>query len=703
MFKGSLSIKKTLLIVFIVLGVINVAAYFLLFTVLHNNEVQISAAGKIQVLTQKIAYQSNLHFQGHARAKDIATQAIDQFDELIDALKEGGVVAGFPKKIENASGSAAIQLEKTDILWKTFKINAGTVLKSAPGNAAADPEVQTALNYLNNNAELLLNLSSGLAERLTSQSQDHHIKAQMFLFGGVIILLISLIATLFYLNTSLVQPLNYFKQKLQWLAAGDYEQQVKYEGKKDYNQIAQYLGQVFDKLKLMASFIESIGQGKLDYHFDESKQDIVKNDKIFIALEKTQSELVKVEQENSIRQWSNEGIRIISELLQKRHDNIQELYDKLVATIVKYVDGNQGGIFLVSDDEDNVQLELTACYAYERKKFLHEKFDAEEGLLGQAFKEKNIIHLTDVPDQYVKITSGLGKATPNSLILVPLKDNEVVVGVMEIASFGKFELHRIEFLEKISELIASALNTIIVNERTKALLAESQQQTEEMKAQEEEMRQNMEELQATQEEMVRKEREISKLLEEASMKEEQMMAQEEELKQNMEEMAAIQENLQKRAKEAEKVKERLELENAMFTGLMDVLNDRVTIKDKKGAYLRVNKTKEESMKASGITEYKGKTDADIFDEEHYKKSLALEQKIMESGQPLLDEESKLIMKDGKVLWAATSRIPFKNHDGEVLGTLIITRDITKEKTCEERLTIAEKEVGKLKNQLNGSK
>src|SRR5690606_22290590 len=137
---------------------------------------------------------------------------------------------------------------------------------------------------------------------------------------------------------------------------------------------------------------------------------------------------------------------------------------------------------------------------------------------------------------------------------------------------------------------------------------------EEMKAQEEEMRQNMEELQATQEEMARKEREISKLLDDANMKEEQMMAQEEELKQNMEEMAAIQEDLEKRAKEAEKVKERLELENAMFTGLMDILNDRVTIKDKNGAYLRVNKTKEESMKASGIIEYKGKTDADIFDE-----------------------------------------------------------------------------------------
>src|SRR5690606_41206061 len=65
-----------------------------------------------------------------------------------------------------------------------------------------------------------------------------------------------------------------------------------------------------------------------------------------ISLFKTQSELIKVEKENNIRQWTNEGIRIISEMLQRRFDHVHELYDNLISTIVKYVDANQGGMFL---------------------------------------------------------------------------------------------------------------------------------------------------------------------------------------------------------------------------------------------------------------------------------------------------------------------------------------------------------------------
>jgi PAS domain S-box-containing protein len=180
---------------------------------------------------------------------------------------------------------------------------------------------------------------------------------------------------------------------------------------------------------------------------------------------------------------------------------------------VKYTKSNQGGLFILNEDNESDQfLELMACYAFERKKYMTKKVVIGEGLIGQAYLEGDRMYLEEVPKEYITITSGLGGSNPNALLIVPLKINDKVYGVLELATFGKYHDYEIDLVEKLAESIASTISTVRVNESTRILLEKTQQQAEEMRAQEEEMRQNMEELEATQEEMRRKEKHIQNML-----------------------------------------------------------------------------------------------------------------------------------------------------------------------------------------------
>jgi PAS domain-containing protein len=121
--------------------------------------------------------------------------------------------------------------------------------------------------------------------------------------------------------------------------------------------------------------------------------------------------------------------------------------------------------------------------------------------------------MTTLPKDYINITSGLGGETPRSLLLVPLKVNEDVYGIIEVAAFSVFEPHVREFVEKVSESIASTIGAVKVNINTNKLLVQTKIQAEEMANQEEELRQNMEEMQATQEEMRRREVDLQETVE----------------------------------------------------------------------------------------------------------------------------------------------------------------------------------------------
>lgn len=269
------------------------------------------------------------------------------------------------------------------------------------------------------------------------------------------------------------------------------------------------------RMDAIANFIEGVSSGNYNIHLT----DISETDGLGATLVTMRNKLRQNAETDRRRNWSTTGLAQVGDILRASNTSTAELYDSIIRFVVKYSESNQGGLFVLNQDNEADQyLELVACYAFERKKYLTKKVGIGEGLVGQCFVEGERIYLLDVPEEYISITSGLGGANPSALLIVPMKVNEKLYGVIEIASFKKYEDYEIELVEKLAESIASTISTVRTNESTRVLLEKTQQQAEEMRAQEEEMRQNMEELEATQEEMRRKEKHLQDLLDQERAK-----------------------------------------------------------------------------------------------------------------------------------------------------------------------------------------
>ncbi|AHM58717.1 gaf domain protein [Flammeovirgaceae bacterium 311] len=279
------------------------------------------------------------------------------------------------------------------------------------------------------------------------------------------------------------------------------------------------------KMRKTVSFAEELMKGNLDAELGVDTED-----ELGKSMHSMREEIRRSKKREQEDRFMNTGLAEISDILRSNQNDVESLCDQVIVSLVKYLNANQGGVFIVEGEQEEAYLTLKSHYAYQRKKHYQNRVEIGEGLVGQACLEKDKIYLTDVPQNYTRITSGLGDATPTSLLIIPLIYNEQVVGVLELASFSEFKNHEQEFLMKVGESIASTIIAVKINERTSELLQNTHVQTEQLRAQEEEMRQNMEELKATQEEMYRKEKELQKQLEEARRKEQLLLQEVEELK-----------------------------------------------------------------------------------------------------------------------------------------------------------------------------
>ncbi len=198
-------------------------------------------------------------------------------------------------------------------------------------------------------------------------------------------------------------------------------------------------------------------------------------------------------EKNNEQDWLKTNLAKFSRMMQGQKD-LEAVSKLIMSELTPLVSANYGAFYIMENEGTTPVLKLIASYAYKERKHVANRFHLGEGLVGQSALEKKPILLTSVPDDYIRITSGLGEAAPRNILVLPVLFEGEVKAVVELASFLPFsQIHQI-FLDQLAESVGVVLNMISANMRTSELLEQSQQLTQELQSQSQELKQQQEEL-----------------------------------------------------------------------------------------------------------------------------------------------------------------------------------------------------------------
>ncbi|WP_051633374.1 PAS domain S-box protein [Thermonema rossianum] len=464
-----------------------------------------------------------------------------------------------------------------------------------------------------------------------------------FLLSAGITLLVALLIGLIF-SQFFVQPLGILRDAVASLAKGRLPASIEVDSKDEVGEMASYLNRLVANLRSMANFASRIGKKDFDVEFKPAGED----DVLATALLAMRDSIVASAKEEDEKRWIVEGVKEVGDILRARND-LKEMGEELLAYVVQRIGAVQGAFYVMneSENEEGVSyLEMYASYAYNKKKYLEARFKVTrkyaEGLVGQAAIERDMIRRTEIPEDYLTVTSGLlGEQRPRSLLIMPLITNETeVMGCLELASLHPFEEdgREVKFVQEISGIIARTIFNIKTAEKEAKLLAETTQLNVELQARQKELEKIAKDLQE-------KSRELQKTVEQLE--------------------------LEKQAVQNEQRKTQILLENA---------SEVIIIYDET-IHIRYISPSVERILGYGVDEMVGIND-EVHVEEEWKEAY---RRMFEELKQYPDERVTIQMeyrkKSGEAIWVEVTGTNLL-QDPVIKGIVVNMRDITERKRAE---------------------
>lgn len=582
------------------------------FTNILSVQQQIDHTRKLQLQVHRIFLDRN-SVNRSTRLTQLA-----KTDKALELLKQGGRVSGTQSVLPPLQRLPAITLERLQADWTIFQ----SLITASPDTSRLEAHTNLLLEWFD---KLVADFSyeESKLKNTAAWVVALALITDAFMIGWLIV----------FVRRTIIKPLRILATNT---ANHEHTNGIQYH---EISAVAHHINEVVENLRDASDFVKEIGEGNLtkDYRELEPEYQPGKN-KLADSLIAMQRKLLAMNDEEQKRKWANEGLSQFVDILRSSASNLHQLGDRIISALVHYTGSNQGGLYVLNeDDPQHPYLELISLFAFNIKKHQQQKVKPGEGLLGQTYLEKQTVYLSEIPEDYVRITSGLGDANPKTLLIVPLKVDDTVYGMVELASFRDYQPHEISFVEKLGETIASTLASVKAAQNNRKLLEESRLTTEAMRAQEEEMRQNMEELTATQEEMQR-------VMKEAQQKE------------------------------------------TYLSNLMNATTDAfVAIGLDYRVVLRNNAPLFDQFIRSGIPYEKGYYVLSLFKEDEFEYHKAIYDKVF-SGQTLSVEKEYF----GKPY--SVNYKPLMSPTGEIIGAAIYAHDLSEQQEMESRIKSLEQQL-----------
>ena len=323
----------------------------------------------------------------------------------------------------------------------------------------------------------------------------------------------------------LKRPLRRISSVVAQLTRGSFPRFTATKASDEIGELERSLERHVSNLKDIAAYSRSLATGDYAGSYDSLSSedelgDALNKLKISLMESLKDSETRRKEEEN--RTWSAQGLAKFSSLFRDAEDNLKDLSTLLMKELVNYTEADVGALFITQEveGEEDLSLVVSGSYAFDREKLIDRSFKFGEGLVGRAALEKDLIYVSDLPPDYMKIRSGLGEDRPSSILLVPVVLDQQVLGVMELASLGVIPGYQIDFIRQLADALATTLAKVKANLQNRKLFEQTKNQAEALASQEKVFMEKMVQLEKALESSSVKEaellKEIEKLREELS-------------------------------------------------------------------------------------------------------------------------------------------------------------------------------------------
>lgn len=292
---------------------------------------------------------------------------------------------------------------------------------------------------------------------------------------------------------------------------------------KEFRMMADNISDVAKTFRDISGVAQAISVG--DY--SQSLKVRTEKDNLSKSINQMKIKLMDAAQTREKQSWIKDGQSGLNDIM-RGDKEIDEMAKDIIAYITKYLDGKVGALYILN--EETKRLDLTASYAFQKRKNISTSYALGEGIVGQCAKEQEVISISPVPEDYIRVSSGIGETIPKSVIVAPISFEDDLIGVLEIATLREFDDSTIEYMMQTLKSIGISLHSAESRAKVKALLEKTTAQADELRTQQEELKQTNEELQVQQEELRVANEELEEQTKALKKSEQELQAQQEELR-----------------------------------------------------------------------------------------------------------------------------------------------------------------------------